>query len=193
MIGYLSGTVKAIHKSYLLLVAGGVGYKVFVIPQMLLDAKENHEIEVYTFTHVREDILALYGFWTLQELDFFEMLISVSGIGPKVALSIMSLANLDVIKSGIINQDPTVFTRISGVGRKTAERLIMELREKIGQIDEGTKFPSAVSRTRADVIEVLEALGYTAAEARSAVAALPPEITSIDAKIREALRLLAKK
>ena len=131
MIGYLSGTVKAVRKNYIILATDYVGYKVFVIPQILLAMEVGKKLTLYTYTHVREDILALYGFPTLNELEFFELLISVSGIGPKMALSIMSLADLSVIKSGIVNQDAAVFTKVSGVGRKTAERLLIELREKV--------------------------------------------------------------
>src|SRR3989338_3898991 len=149
------------------------------------------KLTLYTYTHVREDILALYGFPTLNELEFFELLISVSGIGPKMALSIMSLADLSVIKSGIVNQDASVFTKVSGVGRKTAERLIVELKEKIlpGEV-EGTVV--AVSQEQADVIDVLEALGYSRAEALEAMLRIPGTITDSQERIREALRSLAR-
>lgn len=191
MIGYLSGTVKAVRKNYIILATDYVGYKVFVIPQILLSMEVGKKLSLYTYTHVREDILALYGFPTLNELEFFELLLTVSGIGPKMALSIMSLADLSVIKSGILQGDAAVFTKVSGVGRKTAERLIVELKEKILP-ETGISENSAASRAQADVIDVLEALGYSKAEARSALQQIPANITDSQEKIREALRALAR-
>lgn len=192
MIGYVSGLVKAIHKNYIIVATDHVGYKVFVTPQVSLTSGIGKQISMYTHTYVREDQLALFGFGSLPELDFFELLISVSGIGPKIALSIMSIADVEVIKSGIVNEDPLVFTKVSGVGRKTAERLIIELRGKVADIGEDTETMRGLSQKHADVLDVLMALGYSRQEARDAVSALPAEITSSEDRIREALRSLAK-
>jgi Holliday junction DNA helicase RuvA len=193
MIGYLSGTIKAVRKNYVVLLAGEVGYKVFVIPQISLSAEPNQKLALFIHTHVREDQLSLFGFSTLPELDFFELLITVSGVGPKLGMSIMSLADLEMIKSGIVNEDPTVFTKVSGVGQKTSERLIVELKGKItddlGGKEEGLR---GLSQTHADVIDVLLALGYSRTEARQALAEVPREVTNSQDKIREALRSLAK-
>jgi len=191
MIGYLSGTVKAVRKNYIILATDYVGYKVFVIPQILLAMEIGKKLTLYTYTHVREDILALYGFPTLNELEFFELLLTVSGIGPKMAMSIMSLADMQVIKSGILQGDAAVFTKVSGIGRKTAERLIVELREKI-EPDLGTAEATVASQEQADVVDVLEALGYSKAEARAAMQQIPNSITDSQEKIREALRALAR-
>ncbi len=193
MIGYLAGTVKTVRKNYLIIATDHVGYKVFVTPQISLNTESGKPISLYTHTYVREDQLALYGFSTLSELDFFEMVLGVTGIGPKLAMSIMSLADLEMIKSGILNEDPTVFTKVSGVGRKTAERLIMELKEKIvEEVPSGKEEFKELSQTHADVIDVLLALGYSRSEARRALASLPRDIASSEDKIREALRVLAK-
>ncbi len=192
MIGYISGTIKAIYKNYLIVATDQVGYKVFVTPQISLSSEIGKPIALYIYTHVREDVLALYGFSSLAEQDFFELLISVSGIGPRLAMSIMSLSDLDIIKSGIINEDPLVFTKVSGVGRRIAERLIVELKEKVAEFGPGKEALKEISRTHADVLDVLLALGYSRAEAREAVVALPKEITNSEEKIREALRSLAK-
>lgn len=193
MIGYLSGTVKAIHKNYLIVATDYVGYKIFVIPQLTLSYKPAQKVELYIHTYVREDQLSLFGFSSLPELDFFELLLSVSGIGPKIALSILSLADLEVIKSGIINEDPKVFTKVSGVGLKTAERLIVELKGKIGE-EFGTRGQEMreLSQTHADVLDVLLALGYSQSEARQALSEVPKDVTNSDDKIRTALRALAK-
>lgn len=192
MIGYLGGVVKAIHKNYLIIVAERVGYKVFVTPQISLATEIGKPLELYIHTYVREDQLALYGFPTLPELDFFELLLSVSGVGPRIAMSIMSLSDLDVIKSGIVNEDPQVFTKVSGVGRKIAERLIMELREKVAEIGSDRETFKEVSQAHADVLDVLMALGYSRTEARKAIASLPKEMINSEDKIKEALRSLAK-
>ena len=190
MISFLDGTIKAVRKNYIVVMTDYVGYKVHVTPQILLNVRQTQKISLFTHTYVREDQLALYGFSTLNELEFFEMLLGVSGIGPKSALAIMSVGDLEVIKNGILNQDTAVFTQVSGVGRKTAERLIIELKDKVadGKIVSEDGAPSA----HADVIEVLMALGYSRTEAREALMAVPGDITVSEDKIRFALRSLAK-
>jgi len=193
MIGHLEGTVKAVRKNYLILATDYVGYKVFVTPQLSLTSEPGKKLSLYIHTHVREDQISLFGFTTLPELEFFELLLTVSGVGPKLALSVMSLSDLNMIKSGILNEDPNVFTKVSGIGRKTAERLIIELKDKItdefGGKEEGLR---EISKAQADVLDVLLALGYSRSEARDALAGLPKNLGSSEEKIREALRLLAK-
>lgn len=193
MIGYISGTIKAIRKNYLIVATDHVGYKVFVTPHISLALEPGKPISLYIHTYVREDQLSLYGFPTLPELEFFEMLISVSGIGPKMALSIMSLDSLEMIQSGIVNEDAAVFTKVSGVGRKTAERLIIELREKITSVsttDRGDL--SKLSQNQADVLDALMALGYSRTEARAAISQVPKDSLTSQDRIREALKALAK-
>lgn len=192
MIGFISGTVKAVRKNYILLATDFVGYKVFVIPQLLLNSQPNSKISFYTYTYVREDQLALFGFSTLPELDFFELLLTVSGIGPKVAMSIMSIADLDMIKSGIANGDAAVFTKVSGVGRKTADRLIMELKDKIGETSLAAEEFREISQTHADAMDVLLALGYSRSEARKALNEVPKDVIHSEEKIKLALRSLSK-
>lgn len=192
MIGYISGTVKAIRKNYIIVATDYIGYKVFVIPQISLALEPAAKISLYTHTYVREDQLALYGFSTFPELEFFELLLSVSGVGPRIAMSIMSLADLEMIRSAIANGDAAVFTKVSGVGRRIAERLIVELKEKIG-LEQGARGElSEISKAQADVLDVLLALGYSRAEARKALSEVPKEITNSEEKIRLALRSLAK-
>ena len=162
MIGHLEGTVKAVRKNYLILATDYVGYKVFVAPQLSLTSEPGKKLSLFIHTHVREDQISLFGFTTLPELEFFELLLTVSGVGPKLAVSVMSLSDLNMIKSGILNEDPNVFTKVSGIGRKTAERLIIELKDKItdefGGKEEGLR---EISKAQADVLDVLLALGYS--------------------------------
>ena len=189
MISFLDGTIKAVRKNYIIVMTDYVGYKVFVTPQILLNVQPSQKVSIYTHTYVREDQLSLFGFSTLNELEFFETLLGVSGIGPKSALAIMSIGNLDVIKNGIINQDTSVFTQVSGVGRKIAERLILELKDKITE----TSIPISEGPTRhSEVMDVLMALGYTRVEAREALAAVPADVADSEERIRHALRALAK-
>lgn len=192
MIGSLSGVVKAIRKNYLIVATDYIGYKVFVSSQLSMLAEPGKPISLFTHTYVREDQLSLYGFATLPELEFFELLLTVSGIGPKMALGVMSLADLNVIKSGIISEDPSVFTKVSGVGRKTAERLIVELRGKLSEEEAFTPESQVVATAHADVIDVLMALGYSRTEARKALVEVPKDLQSSEEKVRAALRALAK-
>ncbi len=193
MIGYISGTIKAIRKNFLIVATDHVGYKVFVTPQLSLSLEPSKPLALYIHTYVREDQLSLYGFPTMPELEFFELLISVSGVGPRLALSIMSGASLELIQSGIVNEDAAMFTKVSGVGRKTAERLIVELREKIGAVATAPRGElSQLSQNQADVLDALMTLGYSRTEARQAIAQVPKETLTSQDRIREALKALAK-
>lgn len=193
MIGYISGTIKAIRKNFLIVATDHVGYKVFVTPHISLSLEPGKPISLFVHTYVREDQLSLYGFPTLPELEFFEMLISVTGVGPKMAMSIMSLDSIEMIQSGIASEDAGVFTKVSGVGRKTAERLIIELREKITALSTVDRADlSKLSQNQADVLDALMALGYSRTEARQAIAQVPKDTLTSQDKIREALKALAK-
>jgi Holliday junction DNA helicase RuvA len=193
MIGFISGTVKAIRKNYLIVVADQIGYKIFVTPPVSLSTDVGKPMELFTHTYVREDQLNLFGFPTMQELEFFELLIGVSGVGPKMALSVMSISDLDVLKSGIASGDAGVFIKVSGIGRKTAERLIVELKEKIDTgSGEGAGMLEKLSQDHADVLDTLMALGYSKGEARKALSVVPKEVSGSQEKVKEALRSLAK-
>ncbi|MDP4001012.1 MAG: Holliday junction branch migration protein RuvA [bacterium] len=187
MIGSIKGPVQYKGKGYIIVQSkDGVGYKLSVTPIVLTPIKLEQEISLFVLTYVREDQLTLYGFKTMPELEFFEMLISVSGIGPKSALSIMSLASVEMIKSAIVSEDPTVFTKVSGIGRKTAERVIVELKEKLK--DEVDAAP--VAKEHSDTLDALVALGYTQQEAREALKKVPKETTKLQDKIKAALKNL---
>ncbi|TSA44759.1 Holliday junction branch migration protein RuvA [bacterium] len=190
MIGYIAGKLVGKAKNYLIIDTGGVGYRVSVTPDIFLSAKTGDEFRLFTHNYVREDQLALYGFATIEALDFFELLLTVSGVGPKVAMSIMSLSDIPMIKSAILNNDPDVFTKVSGVGRKTAELLIMELKEKIGN---ETGITPGMSVSHSDVLDALVALGYSVNEARRALGQIPSDIVDSGDKIRHALKFLAGK
>jgi len=136
---------------------------------------------------VREDILDLYGFLNREELEFFEMLINVSGIGPKGALAILGVASIDTLKKAISTGDIPYLTKISGIGKKTAEKMIIELRDKMGVNKTGTSLQEEL-----DALEALKSLGYSQNEAREVLKKVSPEMNTNE-KIREALKILSGK
>lgn len=186
MIGSITGKITHKGANFAIVETSGVGYKVFVTPTLLVQLKINQEISFLILTYVREDQISLYGFQTLAELEFFELLLTVSGVGPKSALGIISLAGLDMIKSAIISEDPSVFTKVSGVGRKTAERVIVELKGKLKEQADS----APVAREHSDALDALVALGYSQQEARDALKAIPAEVKNLQEKIKLALRNL---
>ncbi len=189
MIAYIKGTILTKATGHLVVVASGVGYKVAVPAALLLDAKTGQEISLHIFSYIREDQFSLYGFLTQNELEIFEMLISVSGIGPKMALSILSTTSVEHIRGAIAAGEAVMFTKISGIGRKTAERLIVELREKIGEAGSGP-LNLAGSKELSESLDALVALGYSRQEARDALSRTPKDLQDSGQIIKAALKLL---
>lgn len=188
MIGSISGKIQYKGAGFIILETGGVGYKVFVTPPQLLDAKIGEDLSLVIHTHVREDQITLYGFKTLPELEFFGQLITISGIGPKSALGIMSISSIDMIKSAIVSGDAGVFTKVSGIGRKTAERVIVELKEKLK--DETGSSP--IAKEHSDALDALLSLGYREQEAREALKNVPVTVKDLQGKVKLALKALGK-
>lgn len=188
MIGSLTGTVQQKSTQYIILETQGVGYKVFVTPALLATAAPGQPLSLVILTYVREDQITLYGFETLAELEFFELLLTVSGVGPKSGLGIMSLASLNMIKSAIVSEDPSVFTKVAGIGRKTAERVIIELKDKLkNQVD-----AVPLAKEHSDALDALLSLGYSQQEARDALKEIPADVTDLQQKVKLALKVLTK-
>mgnify|MGYP003418341509 CR=1 FL=1 len=188
MIGSIRGKITLKTDKFLIVETNGVGYKVSVSPDTLTRVKKiNEEVLLWIHTHVREDILDLYGFIERQELEFFEMLISVSGIGPKGALGILSTTTVETLQTAIRTGDTGYLTKISGIGRKTAEKIVIELRDKLGKDIEGASL-----REEMDALEALKSLGYSQNEAREALKSVGSDL-STNAKIKEALKILGGK
>lgn len=188
MIGSIKGKIIFKTDKFLIVETGGVGYKVSVSPNTLSKVKKiGGEMSFWIHTQVREDALDLYGFLEREELEFFEMLINVSGIGPKGALSILGIASIETLRKAISTGDTAYLTKISGIGKKTAEKIVIELRDKIanGISEEG----GTSLQGELDALEALKSLGYSQNEAREA---LKKVSTSDDtnSKIREALKIL---
>lgn len=185
MIGYIKGKIIGKNEQSLLLENNGIGYRVFTTPQIL--AKEiGSEIELHTHLQVREDALNLFGFANASELNFFELLTTVSGVGPKVALSVLSAGDLELIKGAIVSQDAAVFTKVSGVGKKTAERIIVELKEKIS----GNVSVLGLGKSD-DLLGALEQLGYSLREIKEVLNKIDHTLTT-EEKLKQALKLLSK-
>lgn len=187
MISYIEGKIKLKGNKFLTIIANGLGYKVYALPDTL--KKSGDMISLWTHLRVKEDSLELYGFESCPELEFFETLIQISGIGPKSAIGILSTAPLDTIKKAIASGEISYLTKVSGIGKKTAERVIVELRDKIGQLDESA---GAAFKDEQDVIEGLRSLGYSPVEAREAIKKIPDKISGLNARIKEALKILGK-
>lgn len=191
MISYLKGKILNKGQNYIIVEVNSIGYKVFVNAAMLADFNVGADAEIYTHQYVREDALDLYGFRSLAELEFFELLISISGIGPKSALGVLAIASVVDIKDSIARGDSHLLTKVSGIGRKTAERVVLELREKIGKaIDIGQQ--SGGGSVSGDEIDALMALGYSMQQARDALRSVDVEIKDSGERIRAALKKLAK-
>lgn len=171
MIGKLTGRLgSTATPGEVLIEVGGVGYCVRT-PLLALDILKNtgSEVSLFIYTRVAEDALDLYGFPTEEELAFFKQLMSVSGIGPKTALGILNVADVTSLKRAIAAGDSVMLTKVFGIGKKSAERLVVELRDKITFLSGISGSPVAGSSDDAEVIEALMALGYRADEARRAV------------------------
>lgn len=197
MIHYVKGVYEDSGKDYIIVDNNGLGLKIFVSPSTIsrLDSI-GRQIKLYTYFHVREDIMSLYGFITKEELDMFELLISVSGIGPKAGLSILSVLSPVKLGLSIMGGDINSLVAVPGVGSKTAKRIILELKDKIDKndvmelVDDFTE-PSADSAKEA--VHALISLGYSSLEASSAIS----KLTSIEGKdteeiIKAALKNLMK-
>lgn len=187
MIGHLKGITTAVRAGYAIISAGGVGYKIFMTRELLLTLQPDQEAALWTHLAVRESILDLYGFSSEEELRLFELLLTVSGIGPKSALAILDIASVETLRSAISGSNASYLTKVSGVGKKTAEKIVLELRDKVGAPIEGT---TASLHGDEEALEAMKALGYSHAEARDALRKVPPEIERSNERLREALRIL---
>ncbi len=190
MIAKLTGTIDFLREAYLVLDVSGVGYKVFVTAHTMGKLAGRTNVELHIHTYVREDILALYGFVDFEELEMFELLISISGIGPKAALSILSIADPKTVCAAVLNDDATILTRVSGVGKKIAQRVILELKNKIPNMSLGEK-TQVVSDS--DALEALVTMGYSVTQARETLKEISPEITDVGQRVKIALKNLGKR
>ncbi len=200
MISQLTGKIVYSKEKSLILDVNGVGYKVFVSPDIFSKfPKETNKkrsddsplVTLWTYLAVRENALDLYGFLSLSELDFFELLITISGIGPKTAMGILNVASVHSIETAIHTGDTSHLTKISGIGKKVAEKIVLELKDKIGP-GTHTREQEQTMKNDSDVLEALKSLGYSPAEARETLKKLDKKIVKTSDKIKEALKILGK-
>lgn len=188
MIRHLSGTVISLDNEAVVIDVQGIGYKVSCPSETLLSIRVGSPIALHTHLAVRETALDLYGFSSSDTLTLFEMLLSVSGIGPKTALGILSLAGAEALRTAIREHNPTYLVKVAGVGKKTAEKVVHELKDKAMLLGEGGEAPIRDTET----IEALQAMGYTLNEAREAVKTVSPDIDDSSLRLKAALQSLSK-
>lgn len=192
MIAHIEGTNIYMTDKFVVVDASGVGYKIFATTDTLSKTSVGSTFALWTYMAVRENSLDLYGFETIDEMSFFELLLDVSGIGPKSALSILTVATLDTLKKAIATGDTSYLTKVSGIGRKTSEKIVIELRDKLKGHKGEDGAPSSL-RGESDIVEALKSLGYSQNEARDVLKQIPHSIEGTNARIKEALKILGGK
>ena len=189
MIYSVKGRLVSRHANFFVLDIGPmslkIGSSINTIKGLPLSGES---VNVFTHLHVREDALELYGFLNEEELRFFEMLIGISGIGPKSALGILGIDKLDRLKAAISEGRPELLTKASGVGRKTADRIILELKSKLSQ--EGSAELVGVMQSDHDIVEALMNLGYSKQQIKEALSRVDPKITEVEKRIKAALKII---
>lgn len=192
MISFLSGTVYSKSGDRVVVLVNGVGYGVHVSPKLIQSSfcNLNSAIDLHIHTHVREDCLDLFGFATAQEMQIFELLISVSGVGPKTALSILNFSVKEIEKA-ISQADVDFFTKIPRIGKKNAQKIIIELKSKLPSLKD---LDLTEGEGESELAQTLRAMGYTPAEIKLALQELEKSETDLplSQKVRQALKLLAK-
>ena len=198
MIGYIKGQITEIGDTYVILENNGIGYYISVTSSTLTKATQSSSLQLYTYLNVREDGLFLYGFSTKEEKTMFLKLITISGVGPKAALSILSGIDLNKLMVAILNQDIKTISKIKGIGKKTAERIVLELKENLNSFAEELLEKEdftiinnhELNEDAQDAIYALRGLGFTQHEAERAVKKALPQAKDLQELISISLRSL---
>ncbi|OGH89456.1 MAG: Holliday junction DNA helicase RuvA [Candidatus Magasanikbacteria bacterium RIFOXYC2_FULL_40_16] len=192
MISFIKGTIHSVDKDNVVVqTTGGVGYKIFLSKNIVLKYLSGQEASFFTYLKVSDSALDLYGFENTEQKEFFELLLSVSGVGPKSAMNILNLGSIDDIKGAIARQDVKYLTTVQGMGQKTAERLVVELKNKIGKMENMAEI-TGDSQILADVIDGLASMGYGKEEAKDTVKSIDTKNKTTEQVLREALKRLSK-
>jgi len=189
MISHLTGALTATDEKSIVLSVSGVGYKVFTTTETIAKTKPSDVISLWTHLAVRENALDLYGFLTREEITFFELLITVSGIGPKTALGILNVTTIPSLRKAITSGETAHLTKVSGISKKVADKIVLELKGKLG-VD--TDADDMSLRDEVDALEALKALGYKHHEAREALKDVPTNISDTGERVKSALKILGK-
>jgi len=193
MIAYLNGQILAKSNNYLILGVNSIGYRLFIGESLRAEVKIGDKKEFYISHQVREDASDLYAFRNIVELELFELLLSVSGVGPKSALGVLSIASVDDVKEAVARGDAALLTKVAGIGKKTAERVVLELKNKlVKNLGSG---PSSfdLAPGLSDELDALMSLGYSLPDARFALQDLDPVLSDSGERIKAALKKLGKK
>lgn len=189
MIAILHGKVIQLGEKTAILDVQGVGYELFLSPNVRASLNVDQNITLHTYLNVREDAMELYGFQSAAERSFFKQLISISGVGPKSALGVLAVASLDEVKRAVASGDASMLTKVAGIGRKTAERIVVELKEKlVGEVLES----QGATAGDGGILEALQGLGYSLMEAREAVRGIPATVEGFDERLKVALKMIGK-
>jgi Holliday junction DNA helicase RuvA len=192
MIASLSGSVSTIGSDNIVLEVGGVGIKVFISAPLRDRLRTGETTFLYTHLIVRQDALMLYGFDTSEGREFFELLLSVDGIGPKSALSILSVMNPDAIRRAVFNEQAEVFTRVPGVGKKTSQKILLYLQDRIKAV-EGFEPMATMTDVDTEVLSALTGLGYSVVEAQAALQSIPRDTPAdVETRLRATLQYFTK-
>jgi len=185
MIGYLEGTIKHAQTGKIILFSGGIGFTVHTPSNLSFLQKQ--QVELYIHTHLRDDNLSLFGFQTAADLDLFELLISINGVGPKIGLAIFSSASAENIVQAISQSNLSFFTSISGVGKKTGQRIILDLKSKVGK----GEINMSAMEGNSELLDSLLALGFQKSEISQIISQIDSSLP-LPSQIRESLKLLNK-
>lgn len=187
MISLIRGLVAGRGDDCIIIQVGGVGLRVYVSPALLLQANVGSDVSLHTHLVVREDSLTLYGFLSEEERDLYVLLLGADGVGPRISLNILSTLSVDAIRRAVLAEQPDIFSRVSGVGRKTAQKILLHLQGKI----KGEVSGELIRQMDADseVLEALVGLGYSVVEAQAAIQSIPKETSQdVETRLRIALQ-----
>ncbi len=184
MIALLTGQVAEQEEKSLIIDVNGVGYRVAVLSISREKIKTGQGVTLHIFHHVGQDSEALYGFATKKDLRYFELLLTVPSVGPKTAMNILDIAPPDTLARAVASGDVKILTKISGIGKKTAERILVELKEKLDKVEGGEKMGDIQEETMSALIN----MGYTRAQAREAVQKLATGVNSVEEAVRKILK-----
>ncbi len=189
------GETVAAGKNFLIVDVGsagaGIGLRVFVTEPTLVRYRSPSAVSLHTYLQVRESELSLYGFESLEELTIFEALLGVSGVGPKVALATLSTLSPDALRLAVANQEPGMIARVPGVGKRTAEKIVLELKGKLVPAGDALEQLASTMDADSEVIDALTALGYSVVEAQRAVQKIPADVAGVEERLRIALSLFS--
>jgi Holliday junction DNA helicase RuvA len=188
MIASLKGKVLESGSDHLVVGIGGVGLLVYVPAPLKESLRIGDDTQLYTYLVVREGALTLYGFESKEERSLFELLLTVNGVGPRLALAVLSTLSADAIRRAVFHEQPEVFNRVPGVGKKTAQKILLQLQDKISDVS-GVEAMATISDVDTEVISALTSLGYSVVEAQAALQAVPKDTPQdVEERLRLALQ-----